>query len=373
MRSDFLQSSAARARRRGGCLDRAARLAGFFRDLGVLLGDDRLGRLVAVEAAERGGRNAAVRALRAVLVDRRRTARIRRRCGCLVCEPCCCSLLRAARAPRCRRVCPNSGRNTMDWAEPRENAGPGRIPDMALNMARGCGRSMPGLVGVGDQHRLVAEGVREHALEVFHLRRVVDRRCRDCSGAAARSPGDRPRPDRTRPSWCRSWSRSAWGRTSPRRAARCRPWRPSPARRSAGKSRCGNAGRCPGPGGSTRSGCARPRRRSAGSCRRRSTFGSNVICTASAWLVRAGADEVVARVLLVAAGIAGHRFGDALGVLVHRLDAPEAAAGDHRGLQALGRGGVHRRRVDLHRGCSECARISGSMATTAEHNRSGAR
>src|SRR6186713_3242950 len=49
-------------------LDRAARLAGFFRDLGVLLGDDRLGRLVAVEAAQRGGRNPAVRALRAVLV-----------------------------------------------------------------------------------------------------------------------------------------------------------------------------------------------------------------------------------------------------------------------------------------------------------------
>src|SRR4051794_39258747 len=49
-------------------LDRAARLAGFFRDLGVLLGDDRLGRLVAVETAERGGRNAAVRALRAVFV-----------------------------------------------------------------------------------------------------------------------------------------------------------------------------------------------------------------------------------------------------------------------------------------------------------------
>src|SRR5437764_969333 len=49
-------------------LDRAARLAGFCRDLGVLLGDDRLGRLVAVEAAERGGRNATVRALRAVFI-----------------------------------------------------------------------------------------------------------------------------------------------------------------------------------------------------------------------------------------------------------------------------------------------------------------
>ena len=73
-------------------LDRAARLAGFLRDLGVLLGDDGLGRLVAVEAAERGGRHAAVGALRAVLVLRRRTARIRRRSGCLVCEPCCCSL-----------------------------------------------------------------------------------------------------------------------------------------------------------------------------------------------------------------------------------------------------------------------------------------
>src|SRR4051794_15953230 len=49
-------------------LDRAARLAGFFRDLGVLLGDDRLRRLVAVEAAEGRGRNAAVRALRAVFI-----------------------------------------------------------------------------------------------------------------------------------------------------------------------------------------------------------------------------------------------------------------------------------------------------------------
>src|SRR4029079_6800298 len=49
-------------------LDRAARHAGFFRDLGVLLGDDGLGRLVAVETAERGGRHAPVRALGAVLV-----------------------------------------------------------------------------------------------------------------------------------------------------------------------------------------------------------------------------------------------------------------------------------------------------------------
>src|SRR6185436_11262559 len=49
-------------------LDRAARLAGFFRDLGVLLGDDGLGRLVAVEAAEHGGGNPAIRALRAVLI-----------------------------------------------------------------------------------------------------------------------------------------------------------------------------------------------------------------------------------------------------------------------------------------------------------------
>src|SRR6185437_8239658 len=50
-------------------LDRAARLAGFFRDLGVLLGDDGERRLVAVEAAERLHRNPAVGALRAVLVD----------------------------------------------------------------------------------------------------------------------------------------------------------------------------------------------------------------------------------------------------------------------------------------------------------------
>ncbi len=57
LRARTSAASAARARRRGDRLDRAARLAGLFRDLGVLLGDDRLGRLVAVVAAERRGRN----------------------------------------------------------------------------------------------------------------------------------------------------------------------------------------------------------------------------------------------------------------------------------------------------------------------------
>ena len=60
------------------------------------------------------------------------------------------------------------------------------------------------------------------------------------------------------------------------------------------------------------------------------------------------AHGVVVGVLLGAAGIAGHGLGDALGVLEHRLHAPEAAAGDHRGLQSFGGRCVDLRRLDLH-------------------------
>ena len=49
---------------------------------------------------------------------------------------------------------------------------------------------------------------------------------------------------------------------------------------------------------------------------------------------RARADLLVARLLHGAAGIAGDGALDAVDVLVDGLDAPEAAAGDDRGLEA---------------------------------------
>ena len=52
----------------------------------------------------------------------------------------------------------------------------------------------------------------------------------------------------------------------------------------------------------------------------------------------AGADHLVMRGILLAAGIAGHRLRDALGVLIDRLHAPEAAAGQHRRLQSAAGG-----------------------------------
>ena len=61
-----------------------------------------------------------------------------------------------------------------------------------------------------------------------------------------------------------------------------------------------------------------------------------------------GADHLVVRGFLGAAGIARDRAGDALGVLKHRLHAPEAAAGENDGLRrgAGRRGGILRRRRD---------------------------
>ena len=56
------------------------------------------------------------------------------------------------------------------------------------------------------------------------------------------------------------------------------------------------------------------------------------------------ADALVVGVLLRAAGIAGDGVGDALDVLEHGLHAPEAAAGEHGGLEPRGRRGR------LHRG-----------------------
>src|SRR6185369_6946818 len=59
---------------------------------------------------------------------------------------------------------------------------------------------------------------------------------------------------------------------------------------------------------------------------------------------RAGADHGVVRGHLAAAGIAGHGVEHASGVLVYALHAPEAAAGDHGGLGAVGRLDVDGRR-----------------------------
>jgi hypothetical protein len=50
---------------------------------------------------------------------------------------------------------------------------------------------------------------------------------------------------------------------------------------------------------------------------------------------RAGADHGVVRGHLAAAGIPGHRVEHASRVLVHALYAPEAAAGDHSGLDPV--------------------------------------
>src|SRR6476661_114683 len=150
--------------------DRAARLAGFFRDLGVLLGDDRLGRLVAVEAAERGGRNAAVRALRAVFVINVEQHEFADRTGAWFASHVVVPFMNRAR-PALPQGLPQFGPK-YKWIgpDPHENAGPGRVPDMALK----SGGSMPGFRGVRHQDRLVAERILEHALEVFHLRRVVE-------------------------------------------------------------------------------------------------------------------------------------------------------------------------------------------------------
>src|SRR4051812_29291690 len=96
-------------------LDRAARLAGFFRDLGVLLGDDRLGRLVAVEAAERGGRNPAVRPLRAVLVIDVGQHEFADGAGAWFASHVVVPSWKP-RAPTWRRVCPKSGGNTTFYS-----------------------------------------------------------------------------------------------------------------------------------------------------------------------------------------------------------------------------------------------------------------
>jgi hypothetical protein len=64
----------------------------------------------------------------------------------------------------------------------------------------------------------------------------------------------------------------------------------------------------------------------------------------------AAADHLVHRGLLGTAGIARDRLRHALHALEDALDAPEAAAGEHRGLHP-GRGGrrIDRGRRDLHR------------------------
>ena len=52
----------------------------------------------------------------------------------------------------------------------------------------------------------------------------------------------------------------------------------------------------------------------------------------------AGADHLVLRGLLLAAGVAGDDVPDAFEPFEHRLDAPEAAAGENRRLEVTGRG-----------------------------------
>ena len=62
----------------------------------------------------------------------------------------------------------------------------------------------------------------------------------------------------------------------------------------------------------------------------------------------AGADDVVVGGALAAAGIAGHGVDDAGGMLEHALHAPEAAARDHHGLDAVGGRNVHGGRGNDH-------------------------
>src|SRR4051812_37799094 len=134
-------------------LDRAARLAGFFRDLCVLLGDDRLGRLVAVEAAERGGRNAAVRALRAVFIIDVEQHEFANGTGAWFASHVVVPFMNRAR-PALPQGLPQFGPK-YKWIgpDPHENAGPGRVPDMALKSGglkpRFCGGPPPTPGGVG--------------------------------------------------------------------------------------------------------------------------------------------------------------------------------------------------------------------------------
>src|SRR5579862_1054978 len=84
-------------------LDLRHRPAGFFRDLAILLDQETVRRLVAVEAAKQRARHLAVGALRAVLIDHveHDELGIQSRFSWHDCSPCSCSLILVLRAESC--------------------------------------------------------------------------------------------------------------------------------------------------------------------------------------------------------------------------------------------------------------------------------
>src|SRR4051794_30119633 len=73
-------------------------------------------------------------------------------------------LFLVCRRPAWRTVCPKTRRNTT--VRPRLQSGAPPMPYVRDSAGR--------RLRIGDQHRLVAKQIGEHALEVLHLRRVVE-------------------------------------------------------------------------------------------------------------------------------------------------------------------------------------------------------